>query len=220
MTGLPPYPAQVRSFLTDKTPSKEKREKLIDTLIETPEYVDHWTHKWGDLLQSNRKFLGERGMWLFQEWIHESIAENRPYNQFVHDLITATGSTYANPAANYFRVSREYTAAVENTTQLFLGVRFACNKCHDHPFEVWTQNQYYELGAFFSGVKLKNGRLPGDEIVYTSFSPSPVKHPRTSAVVNPSVPFGEVQKDAADQRESLAEWLTSSENSYVRKSRL
>ena len=217
MTGLPPDPAQVRSFLTDKTPSKEKREKLIDTLIETPEYVDHWTHKWGDLLQSNRKFLGERGMWLFQEWIHESIAKNRPYNQFVHDLITATGSTYANPAANYFRVSREYTAAVENTTQLFLGVRFACNKCHDHPFEVWTQNQYYELGAFFSGVKLKNGRLPGDEIVYASFSPSPVKHPRTLVVVNPSVPFGEVQKDAADQRESLAEWLTSSENPMFAK---
>ncbi len=217
MTGLPPDPAQVRSFLADKTPSKEKREKLIDTLVETPEYVDHWTHKWGDLLQSNRKFLGERGMWLFQEWIHESIAKNRPYNQFVHDLITATGSTYANPAANYFRVSREYTAAVENTTQLFLGVRFACNKCHDHPFEVWTQNQYYELGAFFSGVKLKNGRLPGDEIVYASFSPSPVKHPRTLAVVNPSVPFGEVQKDAADQRESLAEWLTSSENPMFAK---
>ncbi len=217
MTGLPPDPAQVRSFLADKTPAKEKREKLIDILVETPEYVDHWTHKWGDLLQSNRKFLGERGMWLFQEWIHESIAKNRPYNQFVHDLITATGSTYANPAANYFRVSREYTAAVENTTQLFLGVRFACNKCHDHPFEVWTQNQYYELGAFFSGVKLKNGRLPGDEIVYASFSPSPVKHPRTLAVVNPSVPFGEVQKDAADQRESLAEWLTSSENPMFAK---
>ena len=122
MTGLPPTPEQVRSFLMDETPSKEKRENLIDALVETSEYVDHWTHKWGDLLQSNRKFLGERGMWLFQQWIHESIAENRPYDKFVHDLITATGSAYQNPAANYFRVSREYTAAVENTTQLFLGV--------------------------------------------------------------------------------------------------
>ena len=217
MTGLPPAPDQVRNFLADKAPSKEKREKLIDTLVETSEYVDHWTHKWGDLLQSNRKFLGERGMWLFQQWIHESIAENRPYNKFVHDLITATGSAYSNPAANYFRVSREYTAAVENTTQLFLGVRFSCNKCHDHPFEVWTQNQYYELGAFFSDVKLKNGRLPGDEVVYASFNATPVKHPRTLAVVPPSVPFGETKEDATDKRESLAEWLTSAENPMFAK---
>jgi len=217
MTGLPPNPEQVRSFLSDKAPSKEKRENLIDVLAESPEYVDHWTHKWGDLLQSNRKFLGERGMWLFKQWIYESIADNRPYDKFVHDLITATGSAYANPAANYFRVSREYTAAVENTTQLFLGVRFSCNKCHDHPFEVWTQNQYYEFGAFFSDVKLKNGRLPGEEVVYASFTPTPVQHPRTLAVVPAAVPFGETKKDTADKREALAEWLTSKENPMFAK---
>ena len=212
LTGLPPTPAQVRSFLTDTTDSKAKREKLIDALAETSEFVDHWTHKWGDLLQSNRKFLGERGIWLFQQWIHEAIAENRPYNEFVRDLITATGSTYTNPAANYFRVSREYTAAVENTTQLFLGVRFSCNKCHDHPFEKWTQNQYYEFGAFFADVKVKPGQLPGDEIVYANYTPEPVKHPRTLAVVEPSVPFGEVTEITEDKREMLAEWLTAEEN--------
>jgi len=217
MTGLPPTPEQVRNFLMDTTPSKDKREKLIDSLVETSEYVDHWTHKWGDLLQSNRKFLGERGMWLFQEWLHDEIAENRPYNEFVYDLITATGSAYSNPAASYFRVSREYTTAVENTTQLFLGVRFSCNKCHDHPFEVWTQNQYYELGAFFADVQLKNGRLPGEEIVYTSFNPTPVKHPRTLAVVKASVPFGEVKEELQDRRESFAEWLTSAENPMFAK---
>ena len=217
MTGLPPTPEQVRNFLMDTTASKDKREKLIDSLVETSEYVDHWTHKWGDLLQSNRKFLGERGMWLFQEWLHDEIAENRPYNEFVYDLITATGSAYSNPAASYFRVSREYTTAVENTTQLFLGVRFSCNKCHDHPFEVWTQNQYYELGAFFADVQLKNGRLPGEEIVYTSFNPTPVKHPRTLAVVKASVPFGEVKEELQDRRESFAEWLTSAENPMFAK---
>ena len=217
MTGLPPTPEQVRNFLMDTTASKDKREKLIDSLVETTEYVDHWTHKWGDLLQSNRKFLGERGMWLFQQWLHDEIAENRPYNEFVYDLITATGSAYSNPAASYFRVSREYTTAVENTTQLFLGVRFSCNKCHDHPFEVWTQNQYYELGAFFADVQLKNGRLPGEEIVYTSFNPTPVKHPRTLAVVEASVPFGEVKEELQDRRESLAEWLTSAENPMFAK---
>lgn len=212
LTGIPPTPAQVRSFLTDKTESKAKREQLIDALIETPEFVDHWTHKWADLLQSNRKFLGERGVWLFQQWIHQSIAQNRPYDQFVRDLITATGSTYQNPAANYFRVSREYTTAVENTTQLFLGVRFSCNKCHDHPFEKWTQNQYYQLGAFFSDVQVKQGQLPGDEVVYANYAETPVKHPRTLAVVEPSVPFGEASMDAEDKRHILADWLTSKEN--------
>jgi len=212
LTGLPPTPAEVRDFLTDTTASKTKREKLIDTLAETSEFVDHWTHKWGDLLQSNRKFLGERGIWLFQQWIYQAIAENRPYDEFVRNLITATGSTYTNPAANYFRVSREYTAAVENTTQLFLGVRFSCNKCHDHPFEKWTQNQYYELGAFFADVRVKPGQLAGDEVVYANYTTEPVKHPRTLAVVEPSVPFGEVGAETDDKREMLAAWLTSEEN--------
>ena len=212
LTGIPPTPAQVRSFLTDKTASKAKREQLIDALTETSEFVDHWTHKWADLLQSNRKFLGERGVWLFQEWIHQSIAQNRPYDQFVRDLITATGSSYTNPAANYFRVSREYTAAVENTTQLFLGVRFSCNKCHDHPFEKWTQNQYYEFGAFFADVQVKPGQLPGDEVVYANYTETPVKHPRTLAVIEPSVPFGEAYMDAEDKRQVLADWLTAKDN--------
>ena len=212
LTGISPTPQQVRRFLTDKTPSKAKREQLIDTLVGTSEFVDHWTHKWGDLLQSNRKFLGERGVWLFQQWIHQAIAENRPYDEFVRDLITATGSTYTNPAANYFRVSREYTAAVENTTQLFLGVRFSCNKCHDHPFEKWTQNQYYEFGAFFADVRVKPGQLPGDEVVYANYTKEPVKHPRTLAVVEPSVPFGEVAATTDDKRQMLAAWLTAEDN--------
>ena len=212
LTGIPPTPQQVRRFLTDKTPSQAKREQLIDALVETSEFVDHWTHKWGDLLQSNRKFLGERGVWLFQQWIHQTIAENRPYDEFVRDLLTATGSTYTNPAANYFRVSREYTAAVENTTQLFLGVRFSCNKCHDHPFEKWTQNQYYEFGAFFADVRVKPGQLPGDEVVYANYTTEPVKHPRTLAVVEPSVPFGEVAAETDDKRQMLAEWLTAEDN--------
>ena len=212
LTGLPPTPEQARRFLADTTASKTKREKLIDALVETPEFIDHWTHKWADLLQSNRKFLGERGVWLFQQWIHQAIAQNRPYDQFVRDLITATGSAYANPAASYFRVSREYTAAVENTTQLFLGVRFSCNKCHDHPFEKWTQNQYYELGAFFADVNVKQGQLPGDEIVYASYTATPVKHPRTLAVVEPSVPFGEVTAETDDKQQMLATWLTSKDN--------
>ena len=118
----------------------------------------------------------------------------QPYDQFVRELLTASGSTYKNPAANYYRVSREYQPAVENTTQLFLGVRFQCNVCHDHPFEKWTQNQFYELAAYFGKVGVKPGQLPDEEIVYTKYSGGEVTHPKTADVVMASVPYGKPMK--------------------------
>ncbi|MDA1191403.1 MAG: DUF1549 and DUF1553 domain-containing protein, partial [Candidatus Poribacteria bacterium] len=218
LTGLPPTPEQARAFLADTTPSKTKREALIDKLLDDPEYVQHWTHKWADLLQCNRKFLGDKGVWLFRSWIEKSVADNKPYDKFARELLTADGSAYENPAANYYRVSRDYASAVENTTQLFLGVRFSCNKCHDHPFEKWTQNQYYELGAYFAEVGVKAGRLPGEEIVFTSYSPSEVKHPKTLQTVAPSVPYGETTRNGGNQREALAEWITSPDNPLFARS--
>ena len=226
LIGLPPTPSQVRAFLSDTTASKAKREKLIDALLDTPEFVQHWTHKWADLLQCNRKFLGEKGAWLFRSWIQNSIAQNKPYDQFVRELLTASGSTYKNPAANYYRVSREYQPAVENTTQLFLGVRFQCNVCHDHPFEKWTQNQFYELAAYFGKVGVKPGQLPGEEIVYTKYSGGEVTHPKTADVVMASVPYGKADEvgsggnptQPADPRLALAKWLTAPENPLFARS--
>ena len=218
LTGLPPQPDDVRSFLKDETPTQEKRAALIERLLASPEYVQRWTHKWADLLQCNSKFLGQKGVWLFRSWIEQSIAENKPYDQFVRELLTAEGSVYQNPAASYYRISRDSSTAVENTTQLFLGVRFSCNKCHDHPFERWTQNQYYELAAYFSDVARKNGRLPGDEIVYTSLNPAPVTHPKTMAPIDPSVPFGEETGESRNLREALANWMTSADNPLFARS--
>ena len=226
LTGLPPTPDQARAFLNDKTASKQKREKLIDALLESEEFVDQWTHKWADLLQCNRKFLGEKGAWLFRKWIRDSVAKNKPYDQFVRELLTASGSTYKNPAANYYRVSREYQDAVSNTTQLFLGVRFQCNVCHDHPFEKWTQNQFYEFGAYFGKVGIKRGQLPGEEIVYTKYDGGEVTHPKTANVVLASVPYGEAEEmgmalsptQPVDPREVLAKWVTSPENPLFAKS--
>ena len=96
-------------------------------------------------------------MWEFREWIRESIAQNKPYDQLVREMLTARGSSNENPAANYFRVTRDPKPTMEKTTQLFLGVRMVCAQCHDHPFERWTQNQYYEMTAFFSAVGLRPG---------------------------------------------------------------
>ena len=218
LTGLPPQPEDVRAFLKDETPTQEKRAALAERLLASPEYVQRWTHKWADLLQCNSKFLGQKGVWLFRSWIEQSIAENKPYDQFVRELLTAEGSVYKNPAASYYRISRDSSTAVENTTQLFLGVRFSCNKCHDHPFERWTQNQYYELAAYFSDVARKNGRLPGDEIVYTSLNPAPVTHPKTMAPIDPSVPFGEEKGESRNLREALAKWMTSADNPLFARS--
>ena len=207
LTGNAPAPAQVRAFLADTEESGVKRKQLIDRLLETEDYVEHWTNKIADLLNCNREFLGERGMWLYRMWIRDAIAQNKPYDQFVRDLLLASGSTYKNPAANFYRVNQDPNRAAENVTQVFLGVRFQCAKCHDHPFEKWTQNQYYQLSSFFRNVEVKKGTLPDEEVVYTRFTEGEVLHPKTSEPVPALVPYGEADEDKA-LREQLAAWLT------------
>ena len=155
LTGELPTPEEVRTFTADT--SHTKRSTLIDKLIASSAFVDHWTLKWGDLLQNNRKYLGDKGVYEFREWIRDSIAQNKPYDRMVREMLTARGSSYENPAANFYRVTRDPKPTMEKTTQVFLGVRMVCAQCHDHPFERWTQNQYYEMTAFFSAVGLRPG---------------------------------------------------------------
>ena len=150
LTGLPPTVDDVRAFLADKTDTRSKREALADKLIGSDAYIEYWSNKWADLLQVNRKFLGPEGSAAFRSWIRGQIAKNIPYDEFAREILTASGSNKDNPPASYFKILREPTATMENTTQLFLGVRFNCNKCHDHPFERWTQDQYYQTAAFFA----------------------------------------------------------------------
>jgi hypothetical protein len=140
LTGLAPTPEQIKTFLEDKRDSQTKRAEKIEELISSPEFVDHWTLKWSDLLMANRKYIQEKGVWAFRNWIRNSIATNQPYDQFVYQLMTASGSTYENPAANYYRIAREPREVMENMTQVFLGTRFQCNQCHDHPYERCTQS--------------------------------------------------------------------------------
>ncbi|MGE5190886.1 MAG: DUF1549 domain-containing protein, partial [Deltaproteobacteria bacterium] len=218
LTGLPPTLEQVKAFLADPRDSQAKRNAKIDELLETSEYIDHWTLKWSDLLLANRKFVSEKGVWGYRNWIRSAIAVNRPYDKFVTDLVTANGSTYQNPAANYYRVSREPSAAMENLTQVFLGTRFSCNKCHDHPFERWTQGQYYQLSAYFAGVGRKPGTIPEEEVVFPLRSPQAVVNPRSNVAVSAKFPFDHSGSGAVDAhndlREQLAQWLTSKDNPY------
>jgi uncharacterized protein DUF1549/uncharacterized protein DUF1553 len=226
LTGVPPSPEEVRAFLAEgeghagEAEVKERRARLIERLLERPEHIDHWALKWSDLLQANRKYLGDKGVWAFRNWIREAVARNMPFDQFARTLLTGKGGTYTSPESSYFRVHRQPEVAMETTTQLFLGVRFMCNKCHDHPFEQWTQKQYYELSAYFAKTAIKAGGRPGEEIVYDRpDGGGEVKHPKTGRAVLASFPFQygvEIPK-LESPREELSLWLTDAKNPYFAK---
>jgi len=222
LTGKPPRPEVAKAFVRDRAP--DKRNHLIDALIGGPDYVEHWANKWADLLQCRSKTLGEKGMWVFRRWISRAIAENEPYDEFVRELVTARGSTYERPAANYMRTLSDRgrkpdpSKMAEDVTQTFLGVRFSCCKCHNHPFERWTQDQYYQIAAQFTRVRYKKGGEPGEIVVYDSFTGGETQHPRTSMTVAPGVPYGAATSPAERRRERFAEWLTSKDNAYFARS--
>ncbi len=236
ITGQPPSSDKVRAFLADTTDSRKKREALVDELIGSPAYAEFWANKFADLLQCNSENLGKKGVWVFGQWIRDQLTANKPYDQFVRELVLAKGSTFETPAGNYLRALRDSGKMTEDISQTFLGVRFNCNKCHDHPFERWTQNQYYEFGAFFAQVAFKRGTLGRDtlirptdayayeqvseEIVYQNYNGGEVKHPKNDAVMKPHVPYGEARAitDGEDRRAAFAEWLTSPGNPYFAKS--
>jgi len=227
LTGLPPTPEQAKAFFADPTATKEKREKLIDSLVGSEAFIEHWTNKWADLLQCNSGQLGDKGVWMFRAWIRDAIATNKPYDKFVHELLTAQGGQFNNPAVSYYlTLGKEKGQPIntgkitEDVTQTFLGVRFNCNKCHDHPFEKWTQNQYYQFGAYFAQVQFKPGRLAGETVVYRNFNGGEVQHPKSGMNVAPVVPYGKAA-DAAkipDRRDALADWLVSTDNNLFARS--
>ena len=236
ITGLPPSSQVIQDFVSDNTNQKKKRDALIDRLIGSEEYIDHWTNKWADLLQVNRKFLGQEGAKGLRQWIRMQVQNNKPYDQFVREIITATGSNKTNPAASYYKILRDPDALMENTTHLFLATRFNCNKCHDHPFERWTQDQYYELAAYFAQVDLKrdpaSGKnniggtaVEGAKPLYELISDKKegeVIHDRTKEVSAPSFPYlagRDITKPTKETRRAeLADWITAPGNQYFASS--
>lgn len=230
LTGLPPSSDEVRAFTADQTEQKLKREQMVDKLIGSDAFVDQWSNKWADMLQVNSKFLGAEGATAFRAWIRDQVAKNTPYDKFAYSILTASGSNKENPAASYYKILRTPEETMENTTHLFLATRFNCNKCHDHPFERWNQNQYYETSAFFAQVGFQNdpasngktiggtaveGAKPLYEIVKDTGS-GEVKHLRTGKDAPAVFPFPvkfEEKKDGS-RREKLAAWMTSSDNQY------
>lgn len=217
--GILPTPQEVKTFLADS--SKQRRERVIDELLQRPEFYDFWALKFADVLRSNGRLIQPKGAYVFHRWIRASLEREMPMDQFVRMLLTTDGSTYANPAANYYRISRDPENAVETTAQLFLGVRIQCAKCHNHPFERWTQDDYYGFAAFFSQIGRKKGNLPEEEVIYSTKA-GDVHQPRTGQVMKPKALGGPVFDDAqqlnTDRRVRLASWLTGPENPFFAKS--
>ena len=214
--GTLPTPEAVRAFLADRDPNK--REKLVETLLARPEYVDYWTLQWGDILRSTRGALGEKGLVAYNHYLRQSVAQNKPWNRLARELVLAKGSMLDRGAANYFRAASTPETLAETTSQVFLGTRIACAKCHNHPYERWTQTQYYQMAAFFARVRTKPGEAGDERIVFTADT-GEVTHPKTKQPVPPTA------LDAAplpatysgDRRQALADWLTAPQNPFFAK---
>jgi WD40 repeat protein len=230
LTGLPPTVDELQAFLADHRPSSIKRQAKVNQLLGSEDYVEHWTNKWSDLLQVNSKFLGGEGAAAFRGWIRRAVAENWPYDQFVTKLLTATGSNKEHPEAAYYKILRQPELMMENTTHLFLAVRFNCNKCHDHPFERWTQDQYYQLAAYFAQTELQAApasegqtiggtNVEGAKPLYEKVqdrNDGEIKHARTGQTVPPQFPYPASYQVGADasRRQHLAAWIVSRDNPY------
>jgi Protein of unknown function (DUF1549)/Protein of unknown function (DUF1553) len=213
--GTLPSPEDVRAFLADK--SKDKRKKAIDRVLDRPEFVDFWALKWGDLLRINRSAINDKGMWSFHNWVRASLRDNKPLDKMVREIITAEGSTFTQGPANYYRLSRTADDQAETTSMLFLGVRMQCARCHHHPFEKWSQDDYYGMVAFFTRLGSKNSQefgLFGRETVIYLRPTGEATHPRKGGVVKPHPLGGKVMDDPFDRRRKLAEWMTSPENRF------
>lgn len=219
--GTLPTNEEVLEYLADTR--SDKRERLIDGLLERPEYASSFALKWADILQNRGAGYStskqRAGTTLFAAWIRDSLETNKPYDQFVAEILTATGSQNENPPTIWYRTVRKSPEYVESVAQAFLGVRVQCAQCHHHPTERWSQSDYYGLAAVFSRVGRKGGfadaEVPTNEIIFLK-EPTAVRHPRTGEVLKPQ-PLGGPEFSLSahdDPRVSLAQWITSGDNPF------
>ncbi|MFM8890616.1 MAG: DUF1549 domain-containing protein, partial [Planctomycetia bacterium] len=213
--GRLPTAAEARRFLADTDPAK--RERLVDALLERPEYADRWANLWADLLRPNPYRVGIKATLSLDTFLRDAFARNLPYDRFVGELLTATGSVWRNGAAVIYRDRRSPDELASLASQLFLGVRIECAKCHQHPFEVYGQGDFYGLAAFFARVGHQGTGLSppisgGEEAVIVR-ADGEVRHPLSNVVLAPKPLGGEpIAVGAGDPREQLVAWLSSSAN--------
>lgn len=214
--GVLPTPDETRAFLADKSP--KKRDALIESLLARPEFVDYWSYRWSDLLLVNSDKLTPTPMWAYYNWIRKNVAANTPWDRFVRDLVTATGSTLDNGAGNFYILHDEPTKMAETISVAFLGFSINCAKCHNHPLEKWTNDEYFGFANLFARTRIKRG-VAADEQVVFSATEGDLVQPLTGRPQAPkpldAEPISLTAKQ--DRRVPLADWLTSPKNEHFTK---
>ena len=215
--GVLPTAEETRLFLADTSPNK--RDNLIESLLKRPEFVDYWSHRWSDLLLVNSDKLTPEGMWAYYHWIRNRVAANTPWDVMVRDLLTATGSTLENGAGNFFLLHDEPTRLSETVAVAFLGTAINCAKCHNHPLEKWTNNEYFAFANLFSRVRTKNGATADERVVFSATEGDLVQ-PLTGKPQAPrTLESAEAISMTApeDRRVPMAKWLTSADNRLFKR---
>ena len=216
--GRLPTPEEVRDYLADTSP--KKRERLVDLLLARPEFVDYWSYKWADMFLVTGSALRPAAVKAYASWIRDRVAEDMPWDQLVREVVTATGSSVENGATNFFAVHQDPETMAENTSQAFLSLSIGCAKCHNHPLEKWTNDQYYAFANLFARVRAKGwggDARNGDGVRTLYVEPrGDLLQPRTGRPQPPAPLDGEPLDPASpvDRREALAAWLTSPDNPY------
>jgi hypothetical protein len=219
--GTLPEPSEVRAFLADIEPYK--RSHWIDRILERPEYADYWALIWSDILLVNRDKLGDRGAFELHRWLRSQLAHNRPYDQWVRELITASGSSSRVGPVNFYRASANTEEVARSVSQAFLGIRLECAQCHHHPFEKWSQEDFYGLAGFFNGLERK--KMPsksdapvrgGEEEVVIHAGYRPMALPLTGRKMAARAPDGPLlgERVEGDPRRELANWMTRPDNPW------
>jgi hypothetical protein len=216
LLGVLPTADEALHFQRDSSPNK--RSALIERVLQREEYSLFWALKWGDLLQVKSSKLSSAGVAKFHQWLVRALRDNRPYDQFASELLTAQGSTFENPAANFYRAATDVDACSEAASQIFLGIRIQCAKCHNHPYERWTQDHYYGLGAFFRRVQRRPDPESEELTIWLSDS-GEVTQPRTGQTISPLVPLDGIVPvpPGTDRRVAFAAWLVNPKNPFFAK---
>ncbi len=219
VAGRLPTVDEARVFLASTDP--DKRDRLIESFLGSPDYADYFANKWAAILRNKRDDASDiKSNFAFHSWVRDGLLANKPYDQMVRELLAATGTIADNPAVAWYKRVLEPQQQLEDVAQLFLGVRMQCAQCHHHPFERWSQNDYYGFGAFFSRVGRKPTATRGEDVIFHKRGIAQLENKRTKIPVKPAALGGaalEIPQDE-DPRLILADWMSKKSNPFFAKS--
>lgn len=214
LVGLAPTEEEYQQFMTDADPAK--REKLVDELLTHKEFTEVWVSKWAEwlMMRANNNIVSTKSIALYYTWLSEQIASNVPLDKMVRDILGASGGTFKTPQTNFYQIERDTLKVSENVAQIFMGMRTQCAQCHNHPFDRWTQDDYYSFAAFFSQVGRKQGEDYREQIIFNAGG-GDVRHPVGNRVMAPVyLGYGPADVAGKDRRMVLADWLASPQNPF------